>query len=106
MANASIKTEHVVNDPDADLRRRWKANFKNWNEAGVIPRFMLTEAGAALRCGARTKGTGLPCRRMDLYANGRCKLHGGPSTGPKTPEGKARALENIKKPMKVEQKQE
>ncbi|WP_269465191.1 HGGxSTG domain-containing protein [Klebsiella michiganensis] len=27
-----------------------------------------------------------------LYASGRCKLHGGMSTGAKTPEGKARQL--------------
>ncbi len=29
-----------------------------------------------------------------LYASGRCKLHGGMSTGAKTPEGKARQLED------------
>ena len=37
-------------------------------------------------CGARTKGTGDPCRRLPCK-NGRCKLHGGHSTGPRTPEG-------------------
>jgi len=29
-------------------------------------------------CGARTRA-GTPCRRYDLYANGRCPLHGGMS---------------------------
>ena len=33
-------------------------------------------------------------------ANGRCKLHGGMSTGPKTAEGKARALANLKQNRK------
>ncbi|MCK4870022.1 MAG: hypothetical protein KAS93_02820 [Gammaproteobacteria bacterium] len=51
--------------------------------------------GAWRRCGAKTKRTGLPCRARAL-ANGRCKYHGGLSTGPKTPEGKARALANLK----------
>jgi hypothetical protein len=30
-----------------------------------------------------------------IYANGRCKLHGGLSTGAKTSEGKARQLEGL-----------
>jgi len=40
-------------------------------------------------CGAKTKGTGEPCRRLPCK-NGRCKLHGGRSTGPKTAEGRRR----------------
>ncbi|WP_405045507.1 HGGxSTG domain-containing protein [Pseudomonas extremaustralis] len=35
-----------------------------------------------LRCGAKTRA-GTPCKRRDLYASGRCRLHGGLSTGPK-----------------------
>jgi hypothetical protein len=46
-------------------------------------------------CGAQTR-KGTPCRCKAL-ANGRCRLHGGLSTGPKTPEGKARALGNLKR---------
>jgi len=41
------------------------------------------------RCEAYARSTGNPCRAKAL-ANGRCKNHGGLSTGPKTPEGKAR----------------
>lgn len=37
-------------------------------------------------CGAKTKGTGKPCQRHP-QKNGRCRLHGGLSTGPKTLEG-------------------
>ena len=39
-------------------------------------------------CGARTR-QGTPCRSLAM-PNGRCKLHGGMSTGPRTPEGWAR----------------
>ena len=46
-------------------------------------------------CGAYARSTGKPCRAKAL-ANGRCKNHGGMSTGPKTVEGKARALANLK----------
>ena len=44
-------------------------------------------------CGAKTRA-GTPCKRKDLYENGRCPLHGGLSTGPKTPGGKARSALN------------
>jgi hypothetical protein len=40
------------------------------------------------RCGAKTR-PGTPCRRP-VMQNGRCRLHGGLSTGPKTPEGRHR----------------
>jgi len=40
------------------------------------------------RCGARTRA-GCGCRQPAM-ANGRCRLHGGLSTGPRTPEGLAR----------------
>ncbi|RMH51851.1 MAG: hypothetical protein D6682_03295 [Zetaproteobacteria bacterium] len=43
------------------------------------------------RCGAKSRRTGQPCRRWAM-PNGRCPQHGGKSTGPKTPEGKARTL--------------
>src|SRR2546428_14038457 len=46
----------------------------------------LVMANAAPRCGARSKRTGKPCRAAAM-PNGRCKLHGGKSTGPRTPEG-------------------
>jgi len=47
------------------------------------------------RCGAKSKRTGLPCRAPGVKkadgGYGRCRIHGGLSTGPKTPEGKVRA---------------
>jgi len=45
-------------------------------------------------CGA-TNRRGLPCQCKKLYQGGRCKFHGGLSTGPKTPEGKVRVTENL-----------
>ena len=38
-------------------------------------------------CGAHARSTGNPCQAKAL-ANGRCKNHGGMSTGPKTLEGR------------------
>jgi hypothetical protein len=57
---------------------------------------MDTEQLHVKTCGAKTR-QGRPCRNTRLFSNGRCKNHGGPSTGPKTEEGKARALLNLKR---------
>ena len=46
------------------------------------------DPNAALRCGARTRAGGA-CRAPAM-ANGRCRMHGGRSTGPRTAEGLAR----------------
>lgn len=43
-------------------------------------------------CGAMTR-KGKPCRLKSEPGKRRCKFHGGKSTGPKTPEGKARIAE-------------
>jgi hypothetical protein len=50
----------------------------------------LVKANAAPRCGARSKRTGKPCQAAAM-PNGRCKVHGGKSTGPRTPEGLERS---------------
>ena len=49
-----------------------------------------------LYCGAKTRA-GAACKRKDLYRSGRCRLHGGLSTGPRTIEGKLVASMNAKK---------
>jgi hypothetical protein len=43
----------------------------------------------APRCGAKTR-PGTPCRAPAM-ANGRCRMHGGKSTGPRTTAGLARS---------------
>ncbi len=47
-------------------------------------------------CGARTR-SGRPCRHPGTKRNGRCRRHGGLSTGPKTVEGRARSSQNALK---------
>ena len=47
----------------------------------------------ASRCGARRKHDGCPCQQPAM-ANGRCRFHGGKSTGPKTREGVERAQQS------------
>lgn len=89
--------EHAALLPDEEKRilfRRWAARASEAQASGrYVPSFPRYLRGLA--CGA-TKKNGEPCRMTTLGANGRCKFHGGASTGPRTPEGRARALENLK----------
>lgn len=48
---------------------------------------------SGLSCGARTRA-GTPCQQKGLFGNGRCRLHGGMSTGPRTDAGKAISARN------------
>ena len=50
------------------------------------------------RCGARARSRGgAPCQCKVVPGRTRCKLHGGMSTGPKTPEGRARSSEGARR---------
>jgi hypothetical protein len=53
---------------------------------------MKTSSGAhAQRCGAKCR-KGAPCKLWPMVGRKRCRMHGGCSTGPKTPEGLARII--------------
>ena len=45
-------------------------------------------------CGAKRRRVDETCLNLPL-ANGRCKWHGGLSTGARTPEGMERAIQNL-----------
>ena len=42
-----------------------------------------------LACGAKTRA-GTPCKNPAVRGKARCRMHGGKSTGAKTPEGRAK----------------
>lgn len=67
------------------------------NDFGDLLRTKLAALNANRRviCGAKTR-SGKPCRAKSLPSKNRCKWHGGCSTGPKTSEGKAKSLANLK----------
>ena len=54
---------------------------------GIEWRFEPTWPGQ--RCGAKTR-RGTPCQRPANKRNGRCRLHGGASSGPRTEQGHAK----------------
>ena len=47
-------------------------------------------------CGAFARSTGKPCQAPGNGRGGRCKLHGGMSTGPRTEQGRRRLQEAMK----------
>ena len=53
-----------------------------------------------LRCGAKRHRDGNPCQALSEPGKRRCRFHGGRSTGPRTPEGKVRALANLRRGRK------
>jgi len=44
------------------------------------------------KCGAKTRN-GIPCKQNSM-PNGRCRMHGGPSTGPKDQRGNTNAVKH------------
>lgn len=88
-----------------DHRQRVDALWHQWESADpwsrpLAPRMApgparppLPAALAGLTCGAKTRA-GTPCKLTDIYLNGRCKFHGGLSTGPRTAKGKRKSARN------------
>lgn len=76
---------------DAELRAIWR----DWCDYGGD----FPPVCRDMTCGAQTRA-GTPCKRRDLYRSGRCKLHGGLSSGPKTAKGKRRSARNGKQAAK------
>ena len=65
-------------DEARTARRGW---LKNGNPPGDLSK--------AKKCAAKTRKN-TPCQGPAMR-NGRCRMHGGPSTGPRTPEGLERS---------------
>ncbi|WPB86419.1 HGGxSTG domain-containing protein [Sediminicoccus rosea] len=81
--------------PDKAMRR---GRLKNGNPGGDLSK--------APRCGAKTRA-GTPCQQAAMRGKRRCRMHGGGSTGPRTPEGMARMrASKIKHGLKTKEAKE
>lgn len=88
------RAAQLPDDARRVLFREWWERASDAEQRGNwVPRYPSYLRG--LTCGA-IKRDGKACASTTLCANGRCKFHGGASTGPRSPEGRARALENLK----------
>ncbi|MDD2728683.1 HGGxSTG domain-containing protein [Malikia sp.] len=85
---------------DDQKRKLWRDYWRGWyaaRDAGTTAGYPpLPDVLRGLACGAKTRA-GTPCKLTGIYSNGRCKLHGGLSTGPTTPEGRAKMADNGRK---------
>lgn len=79
----------------ANRLKAWRAYWHRCREAWRTGRHAppFPDNLRDMTCGARTKA-GTPCRQRALYGSGRCKWHGGLSTGPTTEAGKEQARIN------------
>ena len=82
----------MTRKPARTVKGLWKRVAAAETEA---ERLAEIQAFAATRCGAHARTTGQPCRAPRVPGKRRCRMHGGLSTGPKTIEGRRRALMNL-----------
>ncbi|WP_312758195.1 HGGxSTG domain-containing protein [Pantoea brenneri] len=81
--------------------QRSRERFDRWQASGYRHELKpihepMPDELRHIPCAAKTRA-GTPCKRTDISTNGRCKYHGGHSTGALTPEGKARQLEGYRR---------
>ena len=62
----------------------------------TLPKYLRPQCGAKTRAGGKCKATPVWDKTNNKPKNGRCRMHGGLSTGARTPEGKLRALANLR----------
>ena len=97
----SDKGKAMTDNERRKLWRKWceesRQASERWAARGYSyppePSTAMPPEVYGLTCGAKTRA-GTPCKLTSIYENGRCKFHGGLSTGPRTPEGKAVAARN------------
>ena len=78
-----MSDDPINGDPKRPIKQRHDALI----EAGKGTRFGDSWTGQ--RCLAKTRGGSL-CQKAAIAGKGRCRLHGGASTGPRTVEGRSR----------------
>jgi hypothetical protein len=93
-----LHVAEIVDEVEAkrriELRTGWGSNQGTSPKMTDLPhapgwRAHLGKAQATPRCGAKRRD-GVSCT-SPVMKNGRCRMHGGKSTGPRTPEGLERA---------------
>ena len=82
----------MTRKPARTIKGLWKRVAAAESETELLGE---VQAFASTRCGAHARTTGQPCRAPRVPGKRRCWMHGGLSTGPKSPDGRRRALMNL-----------
>jgi len=85
---------------DARLADKQARGDANREATQVTPKSQRPACGAKTRAGGRCKAKPVWDRENDRPRNGKCRLHGGLSTGPKTEAGKRRVAEAARRMWK------
>ncbi|WP_269791012.1 HGGxSTG domain-containing protein [Stenotrophomonas sp. Iso1] len=92
----SARTPNMHTSPP-ELRPTLRAPARAYDYGEVVSRKTLPKLGQGeVKCGAARHRDGQPCQATPEQGKRRCRFHGGRSTGPKTAEGKARAMANLR----------
>lgn len=81
---------------DKKIAKRLAGHRPNPNWKTCLPKWLRPHCGAKTRAGGSCRATPVWDKVNDKPRNGRCRMHGGLSTGAKTEEGKRRSLQNLK----------
>ena len=85
--------------PPATVTPEFSDTFARANESGSLP----TGANQTrVICGAKRRRDGQPCQGLSVPGKRRCKWHGGASTGPRTQQGRATAVANLRQYRKLD----
>jgi hypothetical protein len=112
--HAGIKYSEVSMLPSSGQAPEFSDNYARTSDSETVPGISTRIAPTCARasdsvralpianqkrvtCGARRRRDGEPCQSKSVPGKKRCKWHGGCSTGPKTPQGKTRALANLRR---------
>jgi hypothetical protein len=88
---AEVKAEQARNRPKPRrMSTQHAREYQRLAQRPYPPEFY------AFTCGARTR-RGTACKIRSLWFNGRCKFHGGLSTGPKSKQGRRQSALNGRK---------
>ena len=96
--NSMIRQEWMRQRDDASTANTFARIFSGKRVPLVLPPEPEYEPYPdinGLTCGATTRA-GTPCKLTQIYTNGRCKFHGGLSTGAKTRAGRKRQREGYR----------
>ena len=72
------------------------ARARAYESGSRTPLPQAPAAAQRVACGARRHRDGKPCQSKSEPGKKRCRFHGGRSTGPRSPEGRARAIANLR----------
>ena len=92
--DARLKYERMIDQGHSHERAAHIA-LEEANRSALYYTRQNQESEKNRTCGANAKRSCKPCRMKPLPGRARCKFHGGKSTGPKSLEGKIKALSGL-----------